>query len=102
MVNLGFILFSLIAFFFNWRLAVIGLSTFILVSKVASLFSNEFDIKTVRQLAEKLTRDHNLAIRRKPGTINRNEIYETIQDAFSSDLDLDKSLLTRDAPLGWS
>jgi hypothetical protein len=93
---------SLIALFFDWRLAVIGLFFFILCSKVASLFSKELEIRTVQQLSKKLTRDNYLAIRRNPETINRNEIFKTIQDTFSSDLDLDKCLLTRDAPLGGS
>jgi hypothetical protein len=67
---------SFIAFFFDWKLAVIGLSFFLLFSRIATLFSNELDIRTVRQFVEKLTRDNYLAIRRNQGTINRNEIFK--------------------------
>jgi hypothetical protein len=49
----GFAL-SLIAFFYDWKPAVSGLLSFYVLERIASLFSKELDVRTVRQLAEKL------------------------------------------------
>ena len=97
----GFV-FSFIAFFFDWRIALSGIAFFCLFSKAASLSSKELEILTVQQLTEKIARDNYLAVRRKKGTINNNEVFKIIQDTFSADLGLDKSLLTKDASLGWN
>jgi len=96
----SFFMLSLIAFFFDWKIAISGLVFSYVVSRIASLFSKELDIRTVRQLTEKLTRENYFEVRRKKGTINKNEIFKTIQDTFIADLELDKSLLTKDASLG--
>jgi hypothetical protein len=97
------ILLSLFAFFINWRLALLGIAFFYLFSIVANFFfAKEFDIRTIQQLTEKIARDNYLEVRRQKGTVNRNEVFKTIQNAFSADLGLDKSLLTREASLGWN
>ncbi len=100
-IFLGLIV-SFIAFFFNWKIALLGIAFFYMFSRFTILFSKELDIRTVRQLAEKITRDSYSLTRRKKGTVNKNEIFKTIQDTFSADLGLDRSLLTRDASLGWN
>jgi hypothetical protein len=91
---------SFVTFFFDWRLALSGVTFFYLLSRIAGVFSKELDIRTVQQLTEKITRDNYLEVRRRKGTVNKNEIFKTIQDTFSTDLGLDKSLLTRNASLG--
>ena len=90
---------SLIAFFFDWQIALSGVIFFIAAIKIAERLGNQLEVKTVMQLAEKLVRDHYVEIRREPGTINRNEILETIKEAFSSQLAIDKKYLTNEASL---
>jgi len=41
-------------------------------------------------------------MRRAKGTINKNEILKIITDTFSSDLDIEKSDLTRDDKFSWA
>jgi hypothetical protein len=94
---------SLIMFFFKWQFAVSGLLLFITVGWTANkFFAKELDIKTVRQLTEKLVRENYVAVRRTKGTINRQEILKLITDTFSHDLDIDKTYLTRDNKFSWA
>ena len=100
-IFVGFIL-SLIAFFFNWQYAVAGLTFFTLFTWIASEFSKELSVTTVRQLTEKISREHYSIARRQSGTMNRNEIVKTIQDVFIADHLLDREHLTKEATLGWT
>ncbi len=96
----GFIL-SLIAFFFSWQYAVAGLGFFALFTWAMSKFSKELNVSTVRELTEKITREHYSIARRQNGTMNRNEIVKIIQDVFIADHLLEREHLTKDASLGW-
>jgi len=97
----GFIL-SLIAFFFSWQYAIAGLTFFTLVMWTANKFSKELNVSTVRELTEKISREHYSLARRQSGTVNKNEIVKIIQDVFIADHLLDREHLTKDASLGWS
>ena len=93
---------SLIMFFIKWQLATSGLLFFIAVGWTANkFFAKELEIKTVRQLTEQLARENYVAVRRKKGTINRQEILKIITDTFSNDLDIDKAYLTRNDKFSW-
>lgn len=94
---------SLITFFFKWQLALSGLLFFIAVGWTANkFFAKEFELKTVRQLTEKLVRENYVDIRRSKGTINRQEILKVIIDTFSNDLDIDKAYLTKNDKFSWA
>jgi hypothetical protein len=97
----GFIL-SLIAFFFSEQYAISGLTFFAFVTWAANKFSKELNVSTVRELTEKISREHYSSARRQSGTVNRNEIVTTIQDVFITDHLLEREDLTKDATLGWS
>jgi hypothetical protein len=98
-ILIGFTL-SLIAFFFSWKIAIIGLTFFSLFSWTISKFSKEIDITTVGELAEKISREHYSQARRQVGTVNRSEIVKTIQDVFIADYSLKREDLTKEASLG--
>jgi hypothetical protein len=88
---------SIVGIFFNWP---IGLS--VLIFSIAGLWfankiGNELDLKTVGQVAEKMTRENYLNVRRNQNTFNKKEIEKVLTDWFSSEFDLDKSKLTREA-----
>ena len=93
---------SLIAFFFSWQYAVAGLTFFTLLTWTASKFSKELNLSTVRELTEKISREHYSLARRLSGTMNRNEIVKTIQEVFIADQFIDRKNLTKDASLGCS
>lgn len=94
---------SLITFFFKWQFAITGLLFFIAVGWTAyKFFAKEFELTTVRQLTEKLTTENFVDVRRRKGTINRQEILKLIIDTFSNDLDIDKAYLTRNDKFSWA
>ena len=89
---------SLLLFFFQWRIAISGLVLFITMGWLADRFlSKELKINTVKQLTEKLSREHYIALRRNATTINRSEIARKVKELFKADLGLEDHLLTRDA-----
>ena len=90
---------SLAAFFFEWKIAVAGIIFFACVFRIADWLGKDLELQTVRQLVEKVTREHYVDIRRTKHTINRNEILNTIKDAFSNDLGIPKVHLTREASI---
>lgn len=96
-IVLGFIL-SIIMFFFNWQIALSGLTFSILFSWTAiKFFATELELLTVGQLAEKISREDYFKARRNPTTVNRNEIAQKVKELFSKDLELEESALTRQA-----
>lgn len=96
----GFVV-SVIAFFFSWQYAVSGLIFFALFNWIASKFSKELNVSTVKELIEKITREHYLSARRQNGTMNKNEIVKIIQDTFIAEHLVDRERLTKNATLGW-
>lgn len=88
---------SIIGLFVNWQIGLLGLVVAISGLRIAKRTGNELDLKTVGQVAEKMTRENYLRSRRNPSTFNKKEIEKVLTDWFSNDLDLDKSKLTRDA-----
>lgn len=96
------VLSSLIAFFFDWKIAVSGSAFFILAFKVADILGKEFKFETVKEVTEYAATEHYIDVRRSKFTVNRNEILATIKDAFSTGLLLDKEQLTPDAKFNWA
>jgi hypothetical protein len=96
------LLLSLVAFFFDWRIAVSGIIFFVVGSKIAKRLGKDLELKTARQLTEKFFMQHYINARRIRGTVNRNEILDIIKDTFSLDLGIDRVYLTRQAKLSWT
>ncbi len=90
---------SLVGLAFAWQFALAGLGLSIGGLWLATKTGNELDLKTVGQLAEKMTRENYIKSRRNPKTYNDNEIEKVLTDLFSNDLVIDKSKLTREARL---
>lgn len=93
------LLVSFIGVFFNWQVGLMGLGLSIGGLWLGGKTANELDIKTVGQLAEKMTRENYLKSRRNPKTYNDNEIEKVLTDWFSNDLGIDRTKLTREARL---
>ncbi|GHC65896.1 acyl carrier protein [Ulvibacter litoralis] len=90
---------SIISLFFSWQLGLGGMGLSIGGLWLAFKIGNELDLKTVGQVAEKMTRENYLKSRRNPKTFNEKEIERVLIDWFSNDLLIDKSKLTREARL---
>ncbi|RZA00310.1 MAG: hypothetical protein EOP47_14380 [Sphingobacteriaceae bacterium] len=88
---------SLITFFFSWQYALSGLVIFSAVGFFARKFGKELKVKTLGQLAEKISREHYLKCRRNISTLNHKEIDKKIQELFQHELDLDVAILTPQA-----
>jgi len=91
------LLVSIVGLFFNWKFGLSGLSFSIAGLWFAYKIGNELDLKTVGQVAKKMTTENYLKSRRNPKTFNKSEIEEVLTDWFSTELGLDKSKLTREA-----
>lgn len=98
-IAVGFLL-SFLAFFFSWKLALIGILTFLISNWAARKLSREIEYISIGELIMRITRDHYMKMRRNPNTINRNEIIKLIQCSFMSNLDLELADLHKDALLG--
>lgn len=88
---------SLIGFFFDWKIPLIGIVTSIFGFWLSGKIGKELCIDTVGELAEKMTQENYLKARRNSNTFNENEIEKLMTDFFSNSLYLDKSKLTRDS-----
>jgi hypothetical protein len=98
---IGFLL-SLAAFFYDWKIAVSGIVFFVAAMKIAEKLGKTLDFQTVRELTNKLTREHYVDIRRTKGTFNKQELLQTIIETFSNDLAIEKAYLTREATFSWT
>jgi hypothetical protein len=90
---------SLVGLFINWKFGLIGITLSAICFWIANRFGKEFTVKTVGEVADKMARENYIKSRRNPKTVNRQEIVKKIKDLFSHDLDLDPSVLNREAPL---
>lgn len=88
---------SFVWLFFNWQIGLVGLAFSIGGLWGSKKIGKELDLKTVGQVAEKMTRENYLKSRRNADTFNKNEIEKIVSDLFSNELGLDKTKLTRDA-----
>ncbi|WP_300599118.1 acyl carrier protein [Niabella sp.] len=87
---------AFVTLFFDWRTGLAGFIFAIAGFWLANKTGNELDLKTIGQVAEKMTREHYVKSRRNPWTFNKKEIGKILTDWFSDDLGLDKSKLTRE------
>lgn len=90
---------SLVGLFINWKFGLIGVALSAIGFRIADWFGKEFTVKTVGEIAEKMARENYIKSRRNPKTVNRQEIVKKIKELFSHDLDLDPSVLSREAHL---
>jgi len=92
-----FIVASLIGLFFVSLIGFIGLVFSFTCLKIANKIGNEFSVKTVGDVAEKMSRENYLKVRRNSKTYNRNEIEKILSDLFCNELYIEKTKLTREA-----
>jgi len=85
---------SSIAFFYNWEIALGGCLASLLGLKLAGKFGKEIHLKTVGDLANKISRESNVKAKRNP-TVTRNEIEQKVHEVLAQKLQLEPVVLTR-------
>ncbi|MHA4808413.1 hypothetical protein ACX0G9_09905 [Flavitalea flava] len=93
------LLLSIISLFINWETGLVGLIIVITGYIIAGWFGKEFSVQTVGEIANKMTRDNYLKSRRNPKTVTLQEIDKNIRDLFNHNLNVDPSVLTKEASL---
>jgi acyl carrier protein len=88
---------SSVALFFSWPIGFGCMILSVIGFYISNKLGKELNLKTVGQLAEKISREHYNKVRRNPTTVNRTEITQKIKELFKEDLELEDSALTRDA-----
>ncbi|MBS1532473.1 MAG: hypothetical protein JSU01_19375 [Bacteroidetes bacterium] len=85
---------SLAGFSIDWHIAIAGCLTSVLGLKLAGKFGKEIHLKTVGDLANKISRESYIKARRNP-TVNRTEIEQKVRELFAVELELKPVLITR-------
>lgn len=88
---------SAILLFIKPLYGCLGFISFCIGVYFAQKTANEFAVQTVRQLVEKMTREHYLQSRRNPATINNAELTENIRQVFAHCLDIEATEITRES-----
>lgn len=90
---------SIIEIYFNWHIGILGIIFSYNGFWIATRIGNELDLKTVGEVAEKMTRENYLKSRRNQNTFNKKEIEKVLTNWFRINFDLEKKQLTREAEL---
>ncbi|MBS1526542.1 MAG: hypothetical protein JST19_12880 [Bacteroidetes bacterium] len=85
---------SSIAFFYTWPLALAGCLASLSGLKLAGKFGKEIHLKTVGDLATKISRESYIKARRN-ATVNRNEIERKVKELFAHELQLEPVRINR-------
>lgn len=95
-------LLSLVAFFFNGKIAVSGILLTIVMWKLGSWFGKEFRHETIGDYVQEMTHEHYRDSRRNGNTVNKAEMKSFLDDQMAEFFDLDKASLTREAKFSWA
>jgi len=81
--------------FYKWQLGIIGMIFSGTILKLAGKFGKEMRLKTVGDLACKISRESYLRSRHHSCTVNKNEVEQKVRELFINDLHLEPIVLTR-------
>lgn len=85
---------SLIFLFINFKLGILGILISISGFYLCSLFGKELEIKTLKELTEKITSENYLKVRTQKNTVNKSELKNIITDWFVENAGIEKEKLT--------
>lgn len=89
--------FSLVMVFLNWRIGLPGMAFSFGTVTLINRYGRTFSVKTVGELAEKLSREYYFSSRSDVTTINKEEIIRKVRELFICGLGIEEEHLTRDA-----
>jgi len=85
---------SFIAFYFNWEIAVAGCLASVLGLALAGKFGKEIHLRTVGDLANKISRETYLKAKRNPA-VKRCDVEQKVRELFAQQPELEPVVLTR-------
>jgi len=88
---------SLVGLYFSLLIGGIGALLAITGLTLANKFGKEMQVKTLGELAEKISREHYRNCRRNANTVNRHEVAEKVKQLFTHDLYLEPQVVRRGA-----
>lgn len=88
---------SLVTLFFHWQTGLSVLIFSMMGIWIANKLGKEFDVQTIGEVAQKMTRENYLKSRRNPEMFNKNEIEDILIELFSKELLMSKAHLSKDA-----
>ena len=88
---------SFIGLFYFPVIGVVGAVLSVAGLVLAGKFGKEMPVKTLGDLAEKISKEHYRNCRRNASTVNRNEVAQKVKELFVHDLYLEPSVLTRNS-----
>lgn len=88
---------SFAALFFNWIGGAAGILASVIGFKLAGKFGKEIHLKTVGDLANRISRESYLKIRRNSNTVNKNEVEQKVKDLLVHDLGLEPVMVKRES-----
>jgi hypothetical protein len=86
---------SLIGCFYNLSLGITGIIISALSLKFAGKFGKEMHLKTVGDLANKVSKESNLRCKHNRCTINKNEVEQRVRELFTNELKLEPIAIRR-------
>jgi len=88
---------SLVMLFFNWRIGLPGMALSWALIAFVNKYGRTFSVKTVGELAEKVSREYYFNSRSDVTTMNKEEIIQKVRELFVYGLGIEEEPLTRDA-----
>ena len=95
-IEMGFIILLLVSFvllFINWIFGLAGLLVSFLGFKLCRIFGKELNVKTVKELVEKITGENYLSVRSLKNTINKKELKEVITSWIAENAGIEREKL---------
>lgn len=83
---------SVIVLFYNWEIASAGILASAIGLKLAGKFGKEMHLKTVGDMANKISKESYLKIKR---AANKNDVEQKLKEILANDLGLQPVMLTR-------
>ncbi len=93
-------LISFIMIFIKWEIGLCGIFLSVIGIRVSSITATVLELKTVGEIAEKMTRENYLKSRKDPSSFNKAEIEKILTDWFCIEFHLDKNDLNRESKFG--
>ncbi len=86
---------SFIGCFYNWPLGITGIIISVISLKFAGKFGKEMHLKTVGELANKISKESYLRCKHNRCTINKNEVEQQVRELFTNELKLEPIAIRR-------
>lgn len=89
---------AIVTCFYYWQIGIAGVVISLISLKLAGKFGKEMHLKTLGDLANRISRESYLRCRRNRSSVNKNEVEQKVRELFINDLNLEPIVLTRKSP----